>query len=589
MRKLLLKVEKLFYRVKLRNKMILLFVFCVIIPLLVTDGIVFFNVYRMNKITIAQELSSDAMAIKYGMVNYFEYPAALIQNIYKNETIEELLDRQYERPVDYYNEYIKFKKLSLYESWLGAGRDKVSIYADNDTILNGFMFYKLAPIRDEMWYKRLGDSEGLVVMFVFGKDTTETYSKRSILLLRKLDRYKKTGCEKVLKMEINYSRFLETILNDSIESDAYICMDNRVLMTNVGGAHFKETYPFFNKDIKYDYVYNFDLYGERFTVYLRSRNVSFWGLDTNLIIVMVFVIIINLFLPIFMIARLISSVARRIDKLDKAFEKADSDSLTKISRVEGNDEITSLMENYNVMADRMNELIQTVYVDKLKEQEMDIARQNAELQALHSQINPHFLFNALESIRMRSLIKSENETAEMVEHLALMQRANVNWHSDTVSLEEEVSFIEAYLELQKYRFGDRLNYEIEIDDSCKSLKLPRLSIVTFVENACVHGIEGKTEKGWIFIRVYPDGKRTNIEIEDTGIGITDEARDILLFKMNNASLDLIKTGRGIGITNACLRLKMMPDSNVEFYLESEIGVGTTVVISVEEKDGTEIA
>ena len=77
MRKLLLKVEKLFYRVKLRNKMILLFVFCVIIPLLVTDGIVFYNVYRMNKITIAQELSSDAMAIKYGMVNYFEYPAAL--------------------------------------------------------------------------------------------------------------------------------------------------------------------------------------------------------------------------------------------------------------------------------------------------------------------------------------------------------------------------------------------------------------------------------------------------------------------------------------------------------------------------------
>ena len=63
-----------------------------------------------------------------------------------------------------------FKKLSLYESWLGAGRDKVSIYADNDTILNGFMFYKLAPIRDEMWYKRLGDSEGLVVMFVFGKE-----------------------------------------------------------------------------------------------------------------------------------------------------------------------------------------------------------------------------------------------------------------------------------------------------------------------------------------------------------------------------------------------------------------------------------
>ncbi len=589
MHKLLLKLEKMFYRVKLRNKMILLFVFCVILPLLVTDGIVFYNVYRMNNFTRIQELSSDAMAIKYGMANYFEYPAALIQNIYKNETLEELLDRQYERPVDYYNEYIKFKKLSLYESWLGAGRDKISIYADNDTILNGFMFYKLEPVREEMWYKRLGDSEGLVVMFIFGKDTTETYSKRSILLLRKLDRYKRSGCEKVLKMEINYSRFLDTIINDSIESDVYICMDNRVLMTNVGGTHFRETYPFFGEDIKYDYSYTFDLYGETFTVYLRSRNTNFWIYDTQLVTIVVIVIIINLFLPIFMIGRLISSVARRIDKLDDAFENAGSDSLTKIDRVEGNDEITSLMENYNVMADRMNELIQTVYVEKLKEQEMDIARQNAELQALHSQINPHFLFNALESIRMRSLIKSEHETAEMVEHLALMQRANVNWHSDVVSVDEEVSFIEAYLELQKYRFGDRLNYNIEIDDSCKKQKLPRLSIVTFVENACVHGIEGKTEKGWIFIRIYPDGKKTIIEIEDTGIGMNEEIQEILLFKMNNASLDLIKTGRGIGMTNACLRLKMMPDTKVEFELESEPGVGTTVMIIIEEKDGTEIA
>lgn len=390
-------------------------------------------------------------------------------------------------------------------------------------------------------------------------------------------------------MEINYSRFLDTILNDSIESDVYICMDNRVLMTNVGGAHFRETYPFFSKEIKYDYSYTFDLYGETFTAYLKSRNTNFWLYDSQLVSVVVIVIIINLLLPIFMIGRLISSVARRIDKLDDAFENAGSESLTKIDKVEGNDEITSLMENYNVMADRMNDLIQTVYVDKLKEQEMDIARQNAELQALHSQINPHFLFNALESIRMRSLIKSENETAEMVEHLALMQRANVNWHSDVVSVDEEVSFIEAYLELQKYRFGDRLNYNIEIDDSCKKQKLPRLSIVTFVENACVHGIEGKTEKGWIFIRIYPDGNKTIIEIEDTGIGMNEEMQDMLLFKMNNASLDLIKTGRGIGMTNACLRLKMMPDYRVEFELESEPGVGTTVMIIIEEKDGTEIA
>ena len=83
------------------------------------------------------------------------------------------------------------------------------------------------------------------------------------------------------------------------------------------------------------------------------------------------------------------------------------------------------MRNYNRMVARTNELIQIVYKNKIKEQEMLVERQNAELLALHSQINPHFLFNALESIRMHSLLKNEYETADMVEKLALMQRQYV--------------------------------------------------------------------------------------------------------------------------------------------------------------------
>ena len=591
MHRLVSRIERFFNRIRLRNKMILLFVFCVIIPLIVTDSIVFYNVYKMGEITKIQELSSDAEAIRYGMVNFFEYPAILIQNIYKNGTIEKLLNSTYDRPLDYYNELMDFKKSSLDESWLGSGCDRIAIYADNNTILNGGMFYKLDAVKEENWYKKLNESDGLTLMFVFTKDSTETYSKRTILLLRKLDRYRKNSCEKVLKMDINYRTFLDTILNDSIESDVYICQEDRVLMTNVGGTHFRETYTFFDTDIKYDYKYTFYLYGEDFTIYLKSRNTDFWKFNPKLVVVVVLIILLNLFLPLFMISRLLSSVAKRIDRLGNAFENAGAEKLTKIDKVDDGDEISALMKNYNVMADRMNDLIQTVYVDKLREQEVDIARQNAELQALHSQINPHFLFNALESIRMHSLIKSENETAEMVEHLALMQRANVNWHSDVVSIKEEINFIEAYLKLQKYRFGDRLNYNIEVDPECIDVELPKLSVVTFVENACVHGIEGKTEKGWIFVRIYPDGNSTIIEVEDTGIGIDDETREILLFKMNNASIDLIKTGRGIGMTNACLRLKMMTKNKAHFELESELGVGTTVtiILSKDERDGTEIA
>ena len=192
------------------------------------------------------------------------------------------------------------------------------------------------------------------------------------------------------------------------------------------------------------------------------------------------------------------------------------------------------------------------------------------------------MFNALESIRMHSLIKKENETAEMVEYLAMMQRGYVDWNSDVISIEEEMKFIHAYLELQKYRFGDRLSYHISVSPECSDIKIPRLSIVTFVENACVHGIEKKTEPGWIFVSVYPEDEKTVIQIEDTGRGLDDEARENIRFKMENASLDLIKAGKSIGITNACLRLKMMTEMRVSFDIESTLGEGTTVTIICED-------
>ena len=576
------KTDNYLNKLTLRKKMVLLFVFCVLIPLVVTDGLVIYNVYRIAKITEMKELESDAEAVRYGIQEGLEYPASVIRNIYKNYRVEELLNKKYKSALDYYNEYAVFKKNSLYESMLGNGNESISIYADNDTILNGGMFYKLSNIENEEWYKKLNDSNGIVLMFVFTKDRTETFSKRAILLVRKLDKHQNNSCQKVMKMEINYRNFQDRVLNDSIESDVYICQGDKLLMTNTGGTHLRETYTFLDKTIDYDYRRDMSLYGTTYTIYLKSRNYNFFALNKGWVAVILALFLVNLFLPIYMIRNLDKSVARRIHRLDRIFKKADSEKLMKINKnkIDGNDEITSLMINYNKMADRMNSLIQTVYVDKLRQQESDIAKQNAELQALHSQINPHFLFNALESIRMHSLIKDERETAEMVEHLAMMQRANVNWHSDKVSVGEEILFIEAYLKLQKYRFGDRLSYDIDVDESCADIPLPKLSIVTFVENACVHGIESKTEPGWIFVRVYPDGDKVVIEVEDTGSGIDEEIRDILLFKMRNASIDLLKTGRGIGMTNACLRLKMLTGDRVTFDLESEIGVGTTVIITM---------
>ena len=98
----------------------------------------------------------------------------------------------------------------------------------------------------------------------------------------------------------------------------------------------------------------------------------------------------------------------------------------------------------------------------------------------------------------------------------------MEWATDTVEIGREMEFVEAYLVLQKYRFGDRLSYDLDVDKKCLNIEIPKLSVVTFVENACIHGIENKTTQGWIFVRIYIEKEDLFIEVEDTGNGINKQ-------------------------------------------------------------------
>ena len=140
--------------------------------------------------------------------------------------------------------------------------------------------------------------------------------------------------------------------------------------------------------------------------------------------------------------------------------------------------------------------------------------------------------------------------------------------------------VKAYLELQKYRFGDRLSFDITVEPECLKLLIPKLTIVTFVENACIHGIESKITPGWIFVRISSDDSTMTLEIEDTGNGMEEEEREHLLRKMRFANIEMLKEKGRVGIVNACLRLKMMSEDEVFFDLDSELGTGTLVQIVV---------
>lgn len=313
-----------------------------------------------------------------------------------------------------------------------------------------------------------------------------------------------------------------------------------------------------------------------------SSPLDYYNQHLNFVNISLFCLLLflNIFLPFVLMELINRSFTQRLRELEAVLGSVEKDELYQLPGISGTDEISLLMKAYNEMAERMNNLIQNEYKSRLKRQEHDIARQKAELLALHSQINPHFLFNALESIHMHCVIKGEFETADMVEKLAVMQRQNVVWGNDYVSVEEEADFVKAYLELQKYRFGSRLCYEISVDGECGQYRLPRLTLVTFVENACVHGMEKKESSCWVFVRVFCHGEYLTLEVEDTGQGMPEEKCRSLVEEMNGACIEMLQENRSVGILNAALRLKLFLDGQVRFEMDSETGVGTLVAIRI---------
>lgn len=578
--------EKGFMIQKLNNlslakKLLILQVFCVLLPLLATDSVIMAMIVQSERKSNLQEMDNIADSVKYTVNGAIETAASLVQNIYGNRYVNQFIEAEFKDNLDFYEQYLDFLKDSLYTISISSSRYNVVIYADNEGIVNGGYFQRVEEALNERWYQELFQGNGNMIVYSDYVNTASVKQKQ-LSLIRKMDYYRKGKSPNVLKLDLDYSGVSRSIANAHYGAEIYVCEGDRILFSNDGRGGLQtpfEQFPVEKKE-KAGVHKVMNVYGQQWDIYVMWPETSRLDSISEHLPLIVFMLFINLLLP-FLLMRLINySFTGRLLELDAVFAKADSGELQLIESVRGQDEIGELMKSYNRMAERMNELIQRVYKDSLKRREMDIARQKAELLALHSQINPHFLFNALESIRMHSIIKKELETADMVEKLALMERQSVEWGNDLVKVSDELRMVEAYLELQKYRFGERLSYKIEVEESCVGYLIPKLTLVTFVENACVHGIENKTAPGWVFVRSYLAEDSLVLEVEDTGKGMQAEACRRLTEKMNNVEMDMLKENKSVGILNAALRLKYATKETVSFEMESEPETGTFVVISV---------
>lgn len=240
------------------------------------------------------------------------------------------------------------------------------------------------------------------------------------------------------------------------------------------------------------------------------------------------------------------------------------------------DEIAELGMSFNIMIGKIKELLDS----KIKEQE-DLKK--AELRALQAQINPHFLYNTLDTIIWMAESKNTDQVVTMVSALSDFFRISLSKGMDWITVGEEVERVRNYLTIQKMRYHDILDFRIQVDENVTENTILKLLLQPLVENALYHGIKNKRQKGMINLRARRKGESEVIfEVEDNGIGFKPEKLIKLRAELQEDSDD-IKLESGFGLGNVNKRIRLYYGKQYGLSVQSEYGVGTCITLVIPAK------
>ena len=258
------------------------------------------------------------------------------------------------------------------------------------------------------------------------------------------------------------------------------------------------------------------------------------------------------------------SISQPIQNLTQAMTRFGGGDLTVRYATTAKDEVGLCAEAFSKMAENIGQLIEKVYAEQLM-------KRDAELKTLRMQINPHFLYNTLDTINWMARTSGNTDICVMVKSLGDLMRATING-GDFISIRDEMKSLGNYLTIQEYRYKDKFQTIFEIAPDTEELYIPKMILQPLVENAIYHGIEPLFEPGWIKITTVRKEHLLQIEVSDNGAGMSEETvQQLLNGQDNNLS------GRGsIGVQNVIKRVKKLYGENYGLTITSDFGEGTTI-------------
>ena len=263
------------------------------------------------------------------------------------------------------------------------------------------------------------------------------------------------------------------------------------------------------------------------------------------------------------------SITLPIQKLRDSMKKVqEGDFSVSDVVVDSKNEIGSLTKSFDVMTHRIHELME----QNVHEQE---EKRRSELKALQSQINPHFLYNTLDSIIWMAEGKKNEEVVLMTASLARLLRQSISNEDEVVPIANEVEYARGYLTIQKMRYKDKLEFQIDVDSSILYIPLIKLVLQPIIENAIYHGLKYKESKGLLIVKGFMKDGNAVLQVIDDGVGMDEETLAHIYdkHKVNYHS-------NGVGVYNVQKRLKLYYGDDYGITYESEKGKGTTATITI---------
>lgn len=520
----------------------------------------------------------------------------IYESLAQDEALKTLLTKQYDTDDEVLaalNQYSRLKELLA----ANASLSTIKIYTQPGMLRSVSDQQFFVPIdeavRSQDWYSKAISNSGN-----FWKSGIRTDSRKNSYW--ELSYYchiplPESGTYAILVMTVS-NNHLRSLIKDS-SSRVYISVNEDPVFYSSIRRHEGTSFPV---SIDYTAPYysetgNMEIKGTRvltsvvsLTPYRTEDMIYILSADTNALpyirqtnIAFILVLLFAIFIPALIFIFFTKYFSARIQTLRLAMHKVSNNDYEIVDLVQGDDELSAAFDDLKTMVEKIKSAEGEIYMAQIREQNFSNQQQQMELKLLINQINPHFLYNTLETIRMKAFSDGNKEVATAIKLLGKSMRYVLNnTKTSSTTLSKEIDYTVTYLSIQLLRFEDRLSYTLTLDNTINpdSYQILPLLLQPIVENSISHGIEPTGKKGHIIIRIRAVEKEILVaDIYDNGLGMTKEQ----LKTVRSGLLLPPKRGEhGIGLYNINNRIKLFYGSKYGLTIKSKKNFGTLVTLKI---------